>query len=170
MCVAKNTLRGESVFSTIYGRKSAGRSDFCFAPKGHSPFGAGKKAAERCSAALSAIPVVLLSPLAAVLAVLGVLRVLGILGVLGIVLGVLNVLGVLAILVIHEFAPPFICARLGCPAKTPLMHEKNKKIPQIPVDKPNGNRYNISAKQRRSVHPPHLPPQAKRSTAIYKSP
>jgi hypothetical protein len=125
---------------------------------------------------LSAIPVVLLSPLAAVLAVLGVLRVLGILGVLGvlgvlgIVLGVLNVLGVLAILVIHEFAPPFICARLGCPANTPLMHEKNKKIPQISVDKPNGNRYNTSAKQRRSVHPPHLPPQAKRSTAIYKSP
>ena len=121
------------------------------------------KTAEQCSAALSAIPVVLLSPLAAVLAVLGVLRVLGILGVLGalgvlgIVLGVLNVLGVLAILVIHEFAPPFICARLGCPAKTPLMHEKNKKIPQIPVDKPNGNRYNTSAKQRRSVHPPHLP-------------
>ena len=94
---------------------------------------------------MSAIPVVLLSPLAAVLAVLGVLRVLGILGVLG-VLGVLNVLGVLAILVIHEFAPPFICARLGCPAKTPLMHEKNKKIPQIPVDKPNGNRYNTPAK------------------------
>ena len=128
------------------------------------------KTAERCSAALSAIPVVFLSPLAAVLAVLGVLRVLGILGVLGIVLGVLNVLGVLAILVIHEFAPPFICARLGCPIKTPLMHEKNKKIPQIPVDKPNGNRYNTSAKQRRSVHSPHLPPQAKRSTAIYKSP
>ena len=64
------------------------------------------KAAELNSAALSAIPCVLLSPSAAVLAVLGVLRVLGILGVLGIVLGVLNVLGVLAILVFHEFAPP----------------------------------------------------------------
>jgi len=138
--------------------------------KGIALLGQEKRPRSDRSAVLSAIPVVFLSPLAAVLAVLGVLRVLGILGVLGIVLGVLNVLGVLAILVIHEFAPPFICARLGCPAKTPLMHEKNKKIPQIPVDKPNGNRYNISAKQRRSVHPPHLPPQAKRSTAIYKSP
>ena len=28
LCVAKNTLRGESVFPPIYGRKSAGRSDF----------------------------------------------------------------------------------------------------------------------------------------------
>ena len=126
--------------------------------KGIALLGQEKRPRSDRSAALSAIPVVLLSPLAAVLAVLGVLRVLGILGVLGIVLGVLNVLGVLTILVIHEFAPPFICARLGCPAKTPLMHEKNKKIPQIPVDKPNGNRYNTSAKQRRSVHPPHLPP------------
>ena len=34
MCVAKNSLRGESVFSPIYGRKSAGRSDSYFAKKG----------------------------------------------------------------------------------------------------------------------------------------
>ena len=38
MCVAKNTLRGESVFSPIYGRKSAGRSDFHICQKRAVPF------------------------------------------------------------------------------------------------------------------------------------
>ena len=38
MCVAKNTLRGESVFSPIYGRKSAGRSDFYICQKRAMPF------------------------------------------------------------------------------------------------------------------------------------
>ena len=38
MCVAKNTLRGESVFSPIYGRKSAGRSDSYICQKRVSPF------------------------------------------------------------------------------------------------------------------------------------
>ena len=33
MYVAKNPLRGESVFSPIYGRKSTGRSDSCFVKK-----------------------------------------------------------------------------------------------------------------------------------------
>ena len=38
-CVAKNTLRGESVFSPINGRKKRGSERFLFYPKGHSPFG-----------------------------------------------------------------------------------------------------------------------------------
>ena len=38
MCVAKNTLRGESVFSPIYGRKSAGRSESYFVKKGYALF------------------------------------------------------------------------------------------------------------------------------------
>ena len=36
LCVAKNTLRGESVFSPIYGRKNTGRSDSHFVPKGNA--------------------------------------------------------------------------------------------------------------------------------------
>ena len=38
MCVAKNTLCGESVFSLIYGRKSAGRSESYFVRKGYALF------------------------------------------------------------------------------------------------------------------------------------
>ena len=38
MCVAKNTLRGESVFPPIYGRKNTGRSDFYICQKRAMPF------------------------------------------------------------------------------------------------------------------------------------